>query len=94
MFVATCVIVLELEGVRSLKEKRRIIKSILAHLHQAYNLSAAEVDTHDAWQTGVIALAAVGNDQRHLHSTLQTAVDWIEAHRPDAPIASYTIEFR
>ena len=81
MFVATCRIVLDLDGVRSLKEKRRIIKSILAHLHQAYNLSAAEVDAHDVWQTGIIGLAAVGNDQRHLHSVLQTAVAWQDGVR-------------
>lgn len=94
MFVATCIITLDLEGVRSLKEKRRILRSILAHLHQEYNVSAAEVDGHDYWQTAVIGLAAAGNDQRHLHSVMQKAVDWIELHRPDAPISSYLIEFR
>lgn len=94
MFVATCTIVLDLEGVRSLKEKRHILKSILAHLHQEFNVSAAEIEAHDYWQTAVIGLASVGNDQRHLHSVLQKAVDWIETQRPDAPINSYRIEFR
>jgi uncharacterized protein YlxP (DUF503 family) len=94
MFVATCIITLDLAGVRSLKEKRRILKSILARLHQEFNLSAAEIDGHDLWGTAVIGLTVGGNDQRHLHSVLQKAVDWIEAHRPDAPINSYHIEFR
>lgn len=94
MFVATCIIVLNLEGVQSLKEKRRILKSILAKLHQEFNLSAAEIDGHDLWQTAVIGLTVGGNDQRHLHSVLQKSVDWLESHRPDAPISSYHIEFR
>lgn len=94
MVVATCIITLDLEGVRSLKEKRRILKSILAHLHQGFNLSAAEIDAQDVWQTAVIGLAAAGNDQHHLHSVLEKAVDWIETQRPDAPINSYHIEFR
>ncbi len=94
MFVATCIIILDLEGVRSLKEKRRILKSILARLHQEFNISAAEVDGHDLWQSAVIGLTVGGNDQRHLHSVLQKAVDWIETQRPDAPIQDYRIEFR
>jgi uncharacterized protein YlxP (DUF503 family) len=94
MFVATCVITLELYGVESLKDKRRILKSILAHLRQEYNLSAAEVDHHDVWQTAVIGLAAVGTDSGYLHGLLEKSVDWIEQHRPDVPIHAYNIEFR
>ncbi|MEZ4516000.1 MAG: DUF503 domain-containing protein [Chloroflexota bacterium] len=78
---------------RSLKEKRRIVKSILAHMHE-FNLAAAEIDALDLWQTAVIGLAAISNDRRHLHSVLEKAVDWIETQRPDAPINTYFIEFR
>jgi uncharacterized protein YlxP (DUF503 family) len=92
MFVATCVITLELGEMRSLKEKRSVVKSILAHLHREFNLSVAEIDAQDAWGVGVIGLAAVGNDKAHLHSMIEKSVDWIEAHRPDAPIAAYHIE--
>ena len=88
MFVATCVITLELGGVRSLKEKRSIIKSIIARLRREFNLAVAEVDAHDAWGTAVIGLAAVGNDKAHLHRTLEKSVTWVETYRPDAPIAS------
>lgn len=94
MLVATCVITLQLDGVHSLKEKRRILKSILARLQREYKLAAAEVDAQDVWQTAVIGLAIVGNDQGHLHSVLEKAVGWINTHRPDVPIADYTIEFR
>ena len=94
MFVATCVITLELYGVESLKDKRRILKPILAHIRQHYNLSAAEVDYHDIWQTAVIGLAAVGTDSGHLHGLLEKCVDWIEQYRPDTPIHTYHIEFR
>lgn len=93
MFVATCVITLELHGVRSLKEKRSIIRSIIVRLRREFNLSVAEVDGHDAWGTAVIGLAAVGNDKAHLHSLLEKSVAWVENNRPDAPIAAYGIEF-
>jgi hypothetical protein len=94
MIVATCVIKLQLEDVASLKEKRQILKSVLARLKNQFNVAAAEVDCQDVWQTAVIGLAAVGNDSAYLHGLLEKAVDWIEIQRPDVPIAEYHIEFR
>lgn len=93
MFVATCLLTLELEGIRSLKEKRSIVKSITTRLHREFNLSVAEVDGQNVWGTAVIGLAVVGNDKAHLHRVLEKSVAWVETNRPDAPIAAYSIEF-
>jgi uncharacterized protein YlxP (DUF503 family) len=93
MVVATCIITLELDGLHSLKEKRSILKSIIARLRREFNLSVAEVDGQDAWGTAIIGLAAVGNDKAHLHRMMEKSVAWIEDNRPDAPIAAYRIEF-
>lgn len=92
MFVATCVITLQLDGIYSLKEKRSIVKSIIARLRREFNLSVAEVDGHDAWGTAVIGLAAIGNDKAYLHRMLEKSVAWVESNRPDAPVAAYSIE--
>jgi uncharacterized protein len=94
MLVATCVIKLNLNGVYSLKEKRRIVKSILARLPRQFNLAVAEVDCQDVWQTAVIGLVTVGNDNGSLHSQLEKAVTWLTEFRPDLPIDDYWIEFR
>ena len=93
MRVATCVIKLHLEGVSSLKEKRRILKSILSRLSNQFNVATAEIDYHDVWQTAMIALVTVGNDPAYLHGLLEKAVSWIETNRPDVPIDEYSIEF-
>ena len=92
MIIASCTITLQLEAVFSLKEKRRILKSILARLPQKFNVAVAEVDHQDVWQTAVIGLVTVGNDAAHLHSQLQKAVAWLEQQRPDVPIFDYEIE--
>ena len=92
MLVGTCQIKLALYGVASLKEKRRILKSLLKRLPRKFNVAVAEIDHHDVWQTGVIALVTVGNDAGHLHSVLEKAVAWVEDQRPDLPIEVYTIE--
>jgi uncharacterized protein YlxP (DUF503 family) len=94
MIVVTCVIILQLDGVSSLKEKRSILKSVLKRLTNQFNVAAAEVDHQDVWQTAVIGLAAVGNDSAYLHGLMEKAVGWIETQRPDVPIAEYFIEFR
>lgn len=92
MIVATCILTLQLDGVFSLKEKRRIVKSILARLHQKFNIAGAEIDHQDVWQTAVIALVTVGNDGRHLQSVLANVIQWLEENRPDVPIAAIETE--
>lgn len=92
--VATCTIELNLIGVRSLKEKRRIIKSLLSRLPRQFNVAVAEVDKQDAWQSAVIAVVTIGNDTAYLHGLLEKSVAWIENTRPDVPVEAYAIEFR
>lgn len=94
MLVATCIVELSLNGVYSLKDKRSIVKSILTRLPKQFNVATAEIEHHDVWQTAVIGLVTVGNDAGYLHGLLEKAVTWIEQSRPDAPIMTYSIEFR
>jgi uncharacterized protein YlxP (DUF503 family) len=94
MIVATCVIKLHLNSVHSLKEKRRIVKSLCTRLPQKFNLAAAEIEHQDVWQTAVLGLVTIGTDSGYLHGLLEKAVAWIEQARPDIPIEDYSIEFR
>ena len=94
MQVATCVIKLHLDGVGSLKEKRRILKSILTRLSNQFNIATAEIGHHDIWQTALIGIVTCGNDQAYLHGLMEKVVSWIETTRPDVPIDDYSIEFR
>ncbi|MDX1663350.1 MAG: DUF503 domain-containing protein [Candidatus Promineifilaceae bacterium] len=93
MVVAVCVIRLNLYGVQSLKEKRQIVKSILARLSRQFNVAVAEVGYQDIWQTTELAAVTVGNDSGHLHARLEKVVAFIEQQRPDVPIDDYFIEF-
>lgn len=92
MVIASCVVELELPDVFSLKEKRSVIKPILARLPRQFNVAVAEVDHHDSWQRTTIGVVTVGNDAGYLHGLLEKAVAWIEEHHPDAPLADYAIE--
>jgi uncharacterized protein len=63
----------------SLKEKRRVIRSLTAALRQAFPVSVAEVDHHDLWQRATIAVAAVGADQHHLRRVMQAVEKRVDA---------------
>ena len=45
--------------VHSLKEKRMIVKSLIAKLQNKYHVSAAEIDEQDTHQIIVIGVAAI-----------------------------------
>ncbi len=92
MVIVRCVLTLQLYAVFSLKDKRTVVKSIVTRLPKQFNVAVAEVDHQDVWQTAVIGIVTVGNDARYLHGLLEKAVAWVEAERPDAPIADYSIE--
>ena len=50
---------LHLPTSRSLKDKRRVVKSLIERVHQRYRISIAETDFHDLHQRAEIAVAAV-----------------------------------
>ncbi len=92
MIIGVCTIHLELPGCHSLKDKRRIVKSILARLGNEFNISVAEVERNDAWQHAVLGVACVSNDQGYLHRLLTKVVRSIEKGRFDAQVTDYEIE--
>jgi uncharacterized protein YlxP (DUF503 family) len=71
---------LELPGVTSLKDKRRILKSLLTRLRNDFNVSVAEVDLNDVHRSAVIGAAVVCNDTAFGHSVMSKVVNRIEAN--------------
>ena len=59
MIVGVTVFELHLPASRSLKDKRRVVKSLIDRVHQRYRLSVAETGFHDLHQRAEIAVAAV-----------------------------------
>ena len=59
MRVATMIFRLRAPWVHSLKEKRMIVKSIVAKLQNKYHVSAAEIVEQDVHQSIVIGVAAI-----------------------------------
>ena len=58
MLIAAMIFRLHAPWVHSLKEKRMIVKSLMAKLHNRFHVSAAEIDEQDTHQIIVIGIAA------------------------------------
>ena len=82
---------LAIPGSRSLKDKRRVIKSIKDRLGGQHNVSVAEVEHLDHRQQVSLAIAMVSNDHRFNQSCLSKIVDRLRMH-PEATLVDYEIE--
>jgi len=72
-------VTLRLHGCHSLKEKRTVVKAVIARVRDKFNVSAADVGANDMHQRAEIGVAAVGNDHSHMNGVMDTIFNFIEA---------------
>jgi len=82
MIVSMIQLIFEIPDIGSIKEKRRIIKSIMEKMRKRYRLSAAEVDLQDSLSFCQIGGAIVSNSRSFGETVLQKAFDMIEKENP------------
>lgn len=92
MIIGACSVEMRLYSAATLKDKRSVLRPILARLRREFGVSAAEIDLLDAPGMTIIGLAVVANDAGHAHSVLEKCIDWIERERLDAELVTYEIE--
>jgi uncharacterized protein YlxP (DUF503 family) len=78
MVIGSARIVLALHGVRSLKEKRKIVHGVRDRVKSRFNVAVAEVDDLDLHQRATLGVAVVSNEAAHADSQLQTVIRFIE----------------
>lgn len=92
MIIGVCTLELEIPASQSLKDKRHVVRSMVARIRQSFNVSVAEVGNLDAWQTATIGIVCVSSDEKYAHGLLEKVIDNLERSRLDAVIADYSIE--
>lgn len=55
----------------SLKDKRRVVKSISAVVRNKLNVSIAEVDHQELWQRAALGISCVSESMAHCRKVLQ-----------------------
>lgn len=70
---------------RTLKDKRQVVRSILARLRVEYNVSAAEVDSLDDVKVATLGFAAAGSEVAAVQHVLAEITEALRKH----PVAEY-----
>jgi uncharacterized protein YlxP (DUF503 family) len=76
-----------LGDVHSLKEKRSVVRPLLAELKRRFEVSVTEADYQDQYRRAVIGAGLVAADRAHLVEVL-TAVERFVAARPELELLS------
>ena len=92
MTVGLCRVWLRLPENHSLKEKRRVVKSLVARLHNKFNVAVAEVDDQDRWQMVALGISCVTTSESHAHQIMSSVVAFIHNERLDAEMVDYSTE--
>jgi uncharacterized protein YlxP (DUF503 family) len=78
VIVGTLELSLRLSGCESLKDKRRIIRSLMDRARNDFHVAISEVGDQELWGNACIGVACVSNNAAHADSTLQHVLDMID----------------
>ena len=87
MWVGALEFDLLLGDVHSLKEKRSLVRPLIADVRKRFDLSVAEVDHLELHRRAGVGVAAVSADRAHLVDVLD-AVERLVAFRPEIELLS------
>jgi uncharacterized protein YlxP (DUF503 family) len=78
MVVGVGCITFRIHQCRSLKEKRKVVKSVVARIGNHFNVSVAEVADNDVYRRAVIGVSMVGSDRRLINAKLDKLFNFTE----------------
>ncbi len=70
---------LHIPASRSLKDKRRVVKSLIDRIHQRFRVSIAETDFHDLHQRAEVSMAVVTNGEGEMENLMEEVRNLVEA---------------
>jgi uncharacterized protein YlxP (DUF503 family) len=62
---------------QSLKDKRKVVKSLKDRMQQKFPVATAEIGETGLWQRAELAVVSVSNEQKQVDRVLATLADWV-----------------
>jgi len=87
LFTGTLALDLLLGDVRSLKQKRSVVRPVVAGLRRTFEVSAAEVGDQDLHRRALVGVSVVAADAGHCREVLDACERWV-ADRPELEVLS------
>ncbi|GAX62353.1 hypothetical protein SCALIN_C29_0142 [Candidatus Scalindua japonica] len=91
MIVGTLNIKVVMRGSRSLKDKRRIIKSLKDRIRNKFNVSVSETGSQDNLRSSEISVAMVGTDRQYVNSALSSLINFFRFF-PQIELVDYDLD--
>ncbi len=91
MNIGSLTLRIAIRGSFSLKDKRRVVKSLKDRLRARFNIAVAEVGDLDHRQAATLGIVSVGNDSGYVLGLLEQAAGFAKAH-PEAEVIECSIE--
>lgn len=91
MVVGTLEVELLIPDAYSLKDKRRVVRSLIDRLRHRFRVAAAEVGDNDVHNHAVVGFACVSNDSRHAQAVLSQVLEFLR-NSPHALVGNHDLE--
>jgi uncharacterized protein YlxP (DUF503 family) len=91
MIIGILQLELSVTDAMSLKDKRRVVKSIKDRIAHGHNVSIAEVGALDEHRRAILGIAMVANDKSYVEGGLSKLVDFVRMV-PQVDLLDYRIE--
>lgn len=78
MILGTAQLTLHIPEAQSLKDRRRVVKSIVQRVRNRFDVAIADVDAQPQWQVATLGVVAVANSGTHVETVVQQVINFIE----------------
>lgn len=92
MVIGVLTLELQVPDSASLKQKRQVVRSVVARLRNEFNVSVAEVDHLDSWQLATLAVACVSNDGGYAQGLMERVARFVDQGPFDLVLLDYETE--
>ncbi|HUI83850.1 MAG TPA: DUF503 domain-containing protein [Candidatus Binatia bacterium] len=69
--IAYLILEIRIEGARSLKDKRQVVRSVKDGLRRHFNVAVAELDASNAWQSATLGVVSISDSRDYLAGLMQ-----------------------
>ena len=71
MPIAYLTLEIRIEGARSLKDKRQVVRSVKDRLRNSFNVAVAEIDATDLWQRATLGVVSISDSRDYLEGLMR-----------------------
>ncbi len=77
---------------QSLKDKRRVVRSVTQRVRARFEVAIAEVEDQQLWQSATLGIVTVSNSAQHCDEVVQHVISFIEQNLQSGYLADVHTE--